>query len=315
VVRPLWENRIIRITILMVGWYISSIAAGIYNKAYLNIHPLPVLLTMSQSVIDVACCVIFLSLFMTVQKPRTWTEIKILGMLGLVHCVGTALTNWSTLESTASFTHTIKASEPLFSVLLSVVLIGARPTPMATFYICLATLGIALTCLTEFDFQFLGFATALLSNVVFATRGIYSKKLMDESKLDNQNVFLYICVTTCLYLVVPQIVEVAVMPSEAFFGSLDVSSLAFKYLMWAAFSHYLYNMFSFLLLKEIGAVSHSVWNSFKRLFIIYFAVLYFKNHVSIWNALASILAVVGVIMYSTLKETMIKPKVEPDLPN
>ena len=212
VVRPLWENRIIRITILMVGWYISSIAAGIYNKAYLNIHPLPVLLTMSQSVIDVACCVIFLSLFMTVQKPRTWTEIKILGMLGLVHCVGTALTNWSTLESTASFTHTIKvrtivtllpiwscdalvanccvlemvnlylhdkfqASEPLFSVLLSVVLIGARPTPMATFYICLATLGIALTCLTEFDFQFLGFATALLSNVVFATRGIYSKKV------------------------------------------------------------------------------------------------------------------------------------------
>lgn len=48
---------------------------------------------------------------------------------------------------------------------------------MATFYISLATLGIGLTCLTEFDFQFVGFATALLSNVVFAARGIYSKKV------------------------------------------------------------------------------------------------------------------------------------------
>ena len=143
---------------------------------------------------------------------------------------------------------------------------------------------------------------------------IPSFQLMDESKLDNQNVFLYICIFTCVYLLIPQGVELWMMPAKDFAGSFDVSSDAFKYLLWAALSHYLYNMFSFLLLKEIGAVSHSVWNSFKRLFIIYFAVLYFKNHVSFWNAMASILAVVGVIMYSTLKETMIKPKVEPDLP-
>lgn len=129
---------------------------------------------------------------------------------------------------------------------------------------------------------------------------------MDESKLDNQNVFLYICIFTSMYLVIPQGIELAVMPWDDFAGSLAISSEAFKFLMYAAFSHYLYNMFSFLLLKEIGAVSHSVWNSFKRLFIIYFAVLYFKNTVSIWNALASILAVVGVIMYSTLKETFVK---------
>jgi drug/metabolite transporter (DMT)-like permease len=137
---------------------------------------------------------------------------------------------------------------------------------------------------------------------------------MDESKLDNQNVFLYICVFTCAFLVIPQGIELAVMPTTDFSGSFDLSSQAFTYLLWASVSHYLYNMFSFLLLKELGAVSHSVWNSFKRLFIIYFAVLYFKNHVSIWNALASLLAVFGVIMYSTLKETMIKTKVEPDLP-
>jgi drug/metabolite transporter (DMT)-like permease len=104
----------------MIGWYISSIAAGIYNKAYLNLHPLPVLLTMAQSFVDVICCLIFLSGFMAIQKPRTWSEAKILGMLGLVHCVGTALTNWSTLESAASFTHTIKVR---FSMIFSMFLL------------------------------------------------------------------------------------------------------------------------------------------------------------------------------------------------
>lgn len=108
VVRRIWDHRMTRITILMLGWYISSIASGIYNKAYLNIHRLPILLTMAQSLGDVVCCLIFLYIFLSVQKPRTWTEIKILAMLGLVHCIGTALTNWSTLASAASFTHTIK---------------------------------------------------------------------------------------------------------------------------------------------------------------------------------------------------------------
>lgn len=108
VIRRIWDHRLTRITILMLGWYISSIASGIYNKAYLNIHRLPILLTMAQSIGDVVCCVIVLYIFLSVQKPRTWSEIKILAMLGLVHCVGTALTNWSTLASAASFTHTIK---------------------------------------------------------------------------------------------------------------------------------------------------------------------------------------------------------------
>lgn len=111
-VSRIWDNRVVRITLLMIGWYITSIAAGIYNKAYLNVHPLPVLLTMAQSVIDVVCCVVFLYLFLAVQFPRTASEIKILAMLGLFHCVGTLLTNWSTLESSASFTHTIKVRPP-----------------------------------------------------------------------------------------------------------------------------------------------------------------------------------------------------------
>ena len=68
----------------------------------------------------------------------------------------------------------------------------------------------------------------------------------------------------------------------------------------------MYNVFSFLLLKEISPVSHSVWGSFKRLFIIYFAVVYFRNEVTLLNAMGSLIAVVGVIIYSSLPEPVQK---------
>lgn len=57
-------------------------------------------------------------------------------------------------------------------------------------------------------------------------------------------------------------------------------------------------MLSFLLLHEISPVSHSVWGSFKRLFIIYYSVWYFGNYYTVWNMLASLVAVIGVILYS-----------------
>lgn len=81
-------------------------------------------------------------------------------------------------------------------------------------------------------------------------------------------------------------------------AALSVSGDSFRILLEASISHYLYNMLSFLLLNEISPVSHSVWGSFKRLFIIYFSVWYFGNVYTLWNTIASMVAVVGVTIYS-----------------
>ncbi|XP_049848606.1 uncharacterized protein LOC126315395 [Schistocerca gregaria] len=298
----LWKRPGFRISILMVSWYITSIASGIYNKAFLNLYPLAVLLTTFQSFVDALICFLVLRYLSLLRFWKNVNEMKILATLGFMHCIGTLLTNWSTLESSASFIHTIKASEPLFSIVLNAFLLGKWPTKLSAFYIFITCLGIAITCLTEVKLQFSGFFTALLSNSMFALRSIYSKKTIEESSLDNQNIFLYICFFTCQILVIPQIIELFAQPFSYFIGALDVSSEAFVYLLLSSVSHYLYNMFSFLLLNEISAVSHSVWNSFKRLVIIYFMVLYFKINISIINAIASFMAVLGVVLYSLSKE-------------
>lgn len=177
-------TRIIKITLMMLAWYITSISAGIYNKAYLNLHRLPIFLTFAQSFVDLLCGIIFLGIFSKIQILKTIYETKMLALLGLVHFIGTILTNWSTLESAASFTHTIKAAEPILAVVLTFIITGSKPTPKASLYITITTLGIALTCLTEFDFQMVGFLTAMFSNVVFSSRSIFSKKVI--------NLYLYL---------------------------------------------------------------------------------------------------------------------------
>ena len=98
-----------KIFVLILLWYITSIAAGLYNKEFLDIYPLPIVLTVCQSLMGVICGLIFLVSWSGVQYFRTSYELGILFLLGLVHCVGTVLTNVSTLKSAASFTHTIKA--------------------------------------------------------------------------------------------------------------------------------------------------------------------------------------------------------------
>lgn len=108
------NTRFWKIAFLIVLWYITSIFAGIYNKAFLNIHRLPLLLTFMQGFMDVLCGVLFLSFYTGLYSLKSFYEIKMLSLLGLVHFVGTLLTNWSTLESSASFTHTIKVCTRMF---------------------------------------------------------------------------------------------------------------------------------------------------------------------------------------------------------
>ena len=85
--------------------------------------------------------------------------------------------------------------------------------------------------------------------------------------------------------------------------ALQFGSKSLNRLFKAAIAHYGYNMISFLLLHEITPVSHSMWGSFKRLFIICAAVVYFGTPVSVWNMLASLIACIGVSVYSVTPQS------------
>ena len=110
-----------------------------------------------------------------------------------------------------SFTHIVKASEPVVSAALTAVCLGtyySLPT-----YLSLLPIvgGVALASLKELSFTWLGFAAAMLSNVSSAARAILAKIKMQTPQGENMNeTNLYAVLTImsfCVLLPVSLLIE------------------------------------------------------------------------------------------------------------
>ncbi|PWZ04333.1 Phosphoenolpyruvate/phosphate translocator 3, chloroplastic [Zea mays] len=194
--------------------------------------------------------------------------------LALIHMLGNVFTNMSLGKVVVSFTHTIKAMEPFFSVLLSILFLGEdfAPTPIKLFKVdvkgelvkrlfdisyshrlavvngscfggspiqaeshprpksslqstatshlhqdqeahaaeapslpVLGSLvpivgGVVLASMTEVSFNWIGFWSAMTSNLMNQSRNVYSKKILadKEDSLDDINLFSIIIVMAFL---------------------------------------------------------------------------------------------------------------------
>ena len=98
--------------------------------------------------------------------------------LAMVHTLGNLLTNVSLGMVAVSFTHTIKALEPLFSVLFSILFLGDTPNPIVLLTLLPIMGGVIGASVTEASFNWPGFASAMMSNVTFQSRNVFSKKFM-----------------------------------------------------------------------------------------------------------------------------------------
>jgi solute carrier family 35 protein E1 len=92
--------------------------------------------------------------------------------------LGNILTNVSLGKVAVSFTHTIKAMEPFFSVVLSSLFLGDVPSLAVVATLVPIVGGVALASVSEVSFNWAGFLAAMGSNITFQSRNVLSKKLM-----------------------------------------------------------------------------------------------------------------------------------------
>jgi solute carrier family 35, member E1 len=93
---------------------------------------------------------------------------------GIVICyaLGHILTNYSFIVMQPSFSHTVKASEPVFTVALSRLL--SRPAPNTAQLLSLfpIVLGVMIASFSELAFPAIGLLASLASNLFFSTRNV-----------------------------------------------------------------------------------------------------------------------------------------------
>ena len=98
--------------------------------------------------------------------------------LAVVHTLGNLLTNVSLGMVAVSFTHTIKALEPMFSVVFSFLFLGESPNPIVLLTLLPIMGGVIGAAVTEASFNWVGFGSAMASNATFQSRNVLSKKFM-----------------------------------------------------------------------------------------------------------------------------------------
>ncbi|KAI5417007.1 triose phosphate/phosphate translocator, non-green plastid, chloroplastic [Lathyrus oleraceus] len=297
--------------VLFCLWFSFNIYFNIYNKQVLKVYHLPVTLTAFQFAIGTLLVAFMWGLNLYKRPKLTSSQLLAIFPLALVHTLGNLFTNMSLGKVAVSFTHTVKSMEPFFSVLMSSMFLGEMPTAWVVGSLVPIAGGVALASATEASFNWIGFLSAMASNLTNQSRNVLSKKLMvnKEESMDNITLFSLITVMS-FFLSVPLTIfmeGVKFTPAYLQSAGLDVQQVYIRSLL-AALCFHAYQQVSYMILERVSPVTHSVANCVKRVIVIVSSVIFFQTPVSPINALGTGIALSGVFLYSRVKG--IKPKTE-----
>ncbi|MBA0604481.1 hypothetical protein Godav_017138, partial [Gossypium davidsonii] len=316
-------------------WYIFNIYFNIYNKQVLKAFHYPITVTAIQFAVGTILVTIMWT-FNLYKRPKiNGAQLAAILPLAVVHTLGNLFTNMSLGKVAVSFTHTIKAMEPFFSVVLSAMFLGELPTLWVVASLVPIVGGVALASVTEASFNCAvlsrcasrcdyalvldnkttsdplgaGFWTAMASNLTNQSRNVLSKKVMvnKEESMDNITLFSIITIMSLILLAPVAIFMEGVKFTPAYLQSagLNVKEVVVRSLL-AALCFHAYQQVSYMILQRVSPVTHSVGNCVKRVVVIVSSVLFFKTPVSPINSLGTGIALAGVFLYSRVKR--IKPK-------
>ncbi|MEW5310472.1 MAG: hypothetical protein WDW38_002269 [Sanguina aurantia] len=305
---------------LFAGWYAANIAFNIYNKQVLAVFPHPLTCTAAQFIVG-SLIAGLLWLSGSVKRPTVNVAmLTSIAPLAVVHTLGNLLTNVSLGSVAVSFTHTIKAMEPFFSVLLSALFLGDKPSIPVLLTLIPIVGGVAVASLAEASFNWTGFLSAMGSNLTFQSRNVLSKKLMTQKSsggssgsgsgsaatpppLDNISLFSIITVLSAVLLVPVALArEGAVMlPTSLEAAGVLHPQLLATQLAMSGLCFHAYQQFSYMILQRVSPVTHSIGNCVKRVIVIVASLLAFQNPMSMHSAVGTGVALLGVFAYSQIK--------------
>ncbi|KAK2983427.1 hypothetical protein RJ640_016034 [Escallonia rubra] len=294
-------NKTLQLAVVFGFWYFQNIVFNIYNKKVLNIFPFPWLLASFQLFCG-SLWMLLLWSFKLQPAPKV-SKSFIIALLGpaLFHTIGHISACVSFSKVAVSFTHVIKSSEPAFSVVFSSLLGDSYPLPV-WLSILPIVFGCSLAAVTEVTFNVGGLWGALISNVGFVFRNIFSKRSLQSFKeVNGLNLYGWITILSFFYLFPVAIFVEGSQWVGGYHKAIETIGKPATFYLWVMLSgvfYHLYNQSSYEALDEISPLTFSVGNTMKRVVVIVATVLVFRNPVRPLNALGSAIAIFGTFLYS-----------------
>jgi len=289
-------------------WYFFNIVFNVYNKSTLNVFPYPWLIsTLQLAATSVWMLVVWATKVQPVPQVSKLFLIAV-APVAFFHTVGHVSACVSFSKMAVSFTHVVKAAEPVFSVILSGPLLGQTFSPAVWASLIPIVLGCSMAAMKEVSFNITGFQGAMISNIAMVLRNITSKKSLNDFKnIDGINLYGILGIIGLVYLAPAALLIEGAQWSAGYAAAVAKvgEQKLWQMLFLSGIFYHLYNQVSYQALANITPVTFSVGNSLKRVAVIVASVIYFKNPVSPLNAAGSALALIGAYLYTKATE---KPK-------
>ncbi|XP_040590970.1 solute carrier family 35 member E2A isoform X2 [Mesocricetus auratus] len=180
-----WSSRAL---IYLTLWFFFSFCTLFLNKYILSLlegEPSMLGAVQMLSTTLIGCVKIFVPCCLYQHKTRlSYPPNFIMTMLfvGLMRFATVVLGLVSLKNVAVSFAETVKSSAPIFTVIMSRMILGEYTGLLVNLSLIPVMGGLALCTATEISFNILGFSAALSTNIMDCLQNVFSKKLLSGDK-------------------------------------------------------------------------------------------------------------------------------------
>ncbi|KAJ8016660.1 hypothetical protein DPEC_G00009550 [Dallia pectoralis] len=291
-------------------WYFFSFCTLFLNKYILSLlegepSMLGAVQIVSTTVIGflkmyVPCCF---------YKHKSRTEFPpnffmIMLFVGIMRFTSVVLGLVSLKNVAVSFAETVKSSAPIFTVIMSRLILGEYTGLWVNLSLFPVMAGLALCTATEISFNTLGFSAALSTNIMDCLQNVFSKKLLsgDTYKFSPPELQFYTSAAAVIMLIPAWVflmdIPVIGKSGRSFTWSQDVILL----LLIDGILFHLQSVSAYALMGRISPVTFSVASTVKHAMSIWLSIIVFSNHITMLSAVGTALVFLGVLLYNKAKQ-------------
>ncbi|CAF1162252.1 unnamed protein product [Adineta ricciae] len=296
----------LQIVTLCLVWYGVSAIGNVIVKELLNEFPFPLTVTLVQ-LFSVWILSIPLLRFLRVPEPQYLYQnrvyyLKVIIPLAVGKFLAQLSSHVSLWKVPVSYAHTVKATMPLFTVILSRLILREKQSLSVYFSLVPIIVGVVIATVTEISFNMVGLISALLSTFGFSLQNIYSKKSLKDISIHHYALLALLAkISWCMFV-----------PFWFFYDGIDIFyntkyhsyNPATKILFYLALDgilNFLHNVVAFTMISLVSPLSYSIANSTKRIVVICISLLILRNPVTKTNVIGMSLALFGVMYYNKAK--------------
>jgi len=296
----------VQIVGLCVVWYSSSAIGNIVVKELLNEFPFPLTVTLVQ----------LLSIWILIHPLIRYEKIppadylnqnpsyyyKVIVPLAIGKFLAQLSSHVSLWKVPVSFTHTIKATMPLFTVILSRLILREKQTLPVYISLIPIMIGVVIATMSEVSFNMTGLISALVSTFGFSLQNIYSKKSLKDISIHHYILLALLAkISCCLFIPFWFFYDAIQIYSDQKYRQVKTSSWIIFYLLFDGLLNFIHNVAAFTMISFVSPLSYSIANSSKRIVVIGLSLFILKNPVTWTNVFGMTLAIFGVILYNKAK--------------